>query len=233
MGNSLRSVTHHLSVPQPPRALGTVGPAKRVSPRVARTSLLLVEEDAIVRSWIRESLEGSEFWIAAEATGGDLALELARRWPPRLVLVDYRLPDAPGTTLVRRLRAEGVDAPVLMITTNAERGLNELAHQAGAQGTALKSADRAGLLAALRAVAAGEHHFDALHPQRTPGRAALTPRERAVIRLIADGYTNQGVAERLGVGRETVKTHVSRTLMKLGARTRAQAVSTAQSRGLL
>ena len=196
-------------------------------------SLLLVEDDAIVRSWVRRSLEGSEFRIVAEAARGDLAVELARRWPPGLLLVDYRLPDAPGTTLVRRLREEGLDAPVLLMTANAERGLNELAREAGAQGTTIKSASRPDLLAALRAVAAGEQHFDAVHPPRTPGRAALTPRERTVLRLIAEGSTNREVADTLGIGVETVKTLVSRALMKLGARRRAEAVSTAQSLGLL
>ena len=199
----------------------------------AETSLLVVEDDAIVRSWVRECLEGSEFRIVGEASGSREAIELVRRRRPRLLLVDYRLPDELGTVLVRRLRENGLDAPVLLVTANAEEGLNERASEAGAQGPTLKSANRDALLAAIRAVAAGERAFDPAHPRRVSARAALTPRERDVLRLIADGSTNREVAQKLGVGDETVKTLVSRTLRKLGARRRAEAVSTAQRLGLL
>ena len=196
-------------------------------------TLLVVEDDAIVRSWLRGCLEGSKFRIVGEAAGAREAIELARRRRPRLLLVDYRLPDGLGTALVRRLRENGLDAPVLLVTANAEEGLNELAWEAGVQGTTLKSASAAGLLEAIRAVAAGGRAFDPAHPRRRAGRAALTPRERDVLRLVAAGATNHEVAEKLGVGHETVKTLVSRTLRKLGARRRAEAVSTAQKLGLL
>src|SRR5207247_8608316 len=96
----------------------------------------------------------SEFRIVGEASGSREATELVRRRRPRLLLVDYRLPDELGTVLVRRLRENGLDAPVLLVTANAEEGLNERASEAGAQGTTLKSANRDALLAAIRAVAA-------------------------------------------------------------------------------
>jgi DNA-binding NarL/FixJ family response regulator len=118
------------------------------------------------------------------------------------------------------------------MTANAERGLNELAREAGAQGTVLKGGIGE-LLDSLRAVVGGAQSFDARHPPRPENHVTLSPRERAVLQLIAGGQTNAEIAHALGVGSETVKTLVQRILEKLGARRRAEAVSTAHDLGLL
>jgi DNA-binding NarL/FixJ family response regulator len=200
---------------------------------VGETSVLLVEDDSMVRSWVRLALQGSEFRVAGEASTASEALDLASRRNPDLLLVDYRLPDMLGTELVRMLRRAGVDAPVVLMTANPERGFNEAAREAGAQGTTLKSGSPDELLDALRALAAGKSSFDARHPERPAGRAALSPREREVVRLVAGGATNREVAEALNVGPETVKTLLARTYAKLGVRRRAEAVAEAQRQGLL
>jgi DNA-binding NarL/FixJ family response regulator len=196
-------------------------------------SLLVVEDDAIVRSWVRLALEGSEFAIVAEASGADEAYELARRRRPDLALVDYRLPGTLGTELVRRLRREGRDTPVVIMTANAEQGLNELARESGAQGSALKSPNPEELLETLRAVRRGLPAFDTRHPRRPAGRAPLSPREREVLRMVAAGATNREIAAALNLGDETVKTLLGRAFAKLGVRRRAEAVSIAHERGLL
>ena len=196
-------------------------------------AVLLIEDDSMVRSWVRLALRGSEFRLAGEASTGAEVAELVARRNPNLLLVDYRLPDTLGTELVRTLRQSGVEAPAVLMTANPERGFNEAAREAGAQGTTLKSGSPEELLDALRALAAGESSFDARHPQRAAGRAALSPREREVVRLVARGATNREVAEALEVGPETVKTLLARTYAKLGVRRRAEAVAEAQRQGLL
>lgn len=196
-------------------------------------SVLLVEDDSMVRGWVRLSLQGSEFRVAGEASSMDEAVELALRRRPDVLLVDFNLRDGVGTELVRELRRHGIRAPTVLMTASAQRGFNEAAREAGAQGTVLKTGKVEELLAVLRSVIEGEQTFDDRHPKRSPGRAALSPREREVLRMVAAGSTNREIASALAVGDETVKTLLARTFAKLGVRRRAEAVSTAHKRGLL
>jgi DNA-binding NarL/FixJ family response regulator len=196
-------------------------------------SLLLVEDDAMVRSWVRLSLRASEFRVTAEASSAVEALELIDAVEPDFLLVDYHLPDHRGTELIRELRRRGITAHAVMMTANHERGFNETARDAGAQGSVLKTGSPIELLEALRTVLAGRPAFDPRHPRRDPGRAALSPREREVLSLVAEGATNQEIAKELGIGVETVKTLLGRTFSKLGVQRRAQAVAAAHERGFL
>jgi two-component system response regulator DevR len=197
------------------------------------TSVVIVEDDASVRTWARLCLEGSEFHIAGETATISEALALVALRKPDVLLSDYRLADGVGTELVRAARRAGFDGPAVLITANAERGLNETAREAGAQGTVLKTGSTEELLETLRTVAAGGTAFDWRHPKRAAGEAALSPREREVLALVAAGETNAQIADRLAVGPETVKTLIARTFTKLGVRKRAEAVTEAHRRGLL
>jgi DNA-binding NarL/FixJ family response regulator len=195
--------------------------------------VLLVEDDAMVRGWVRLSLRNSEFRLAGEAEDAATATDLCARRAPDLLLLDYRLPDLVGTELLRELRRRGVAAPAILMTANGERGMNEAAREAGAQGTVLKTGRADELLLALRLVNDGGDSFDGRHPRRPSGEGALSPRERQVLELVAAGATNREVAAALGLGDETVKTLLGRTFAKLGVRRRAEAVSAAHARGLL
>jgi DNA-binding NarL/FixJ family response regulator len=199
----------------------------------ARVTVGLVDDDAIVRAWVRLSLKGSEFVVAGEARTAEEGLQLAERRRPALLLVDYRLPDRRGTELVRTLRRQGSPVPVLIVTAAAEPGLNEAVLEAGGQGVVLKRGDAEDLLRALRLVVAGKPVLDPGHPRRPPGDAPLSPREREVLRLASGGATNPEIAAELGLGRESVKTLLSRAFLKLGVRNRTEAVRIAQERGLL
>jgi DNA-binding NarL/FixJ family response regulator len=199
----------------------------------AEVGVLIVEDDAMVRGWVRLSLRSSEFRVIGEAEDAVRAVELCERRVPGLLLVDYRLPDMLGTELVRELRREGLAAPAVLMTANNERGMNEAAREAGAQGTVLKTGSAEELLLALRLVSDGGDSFDGRHPKRPSGQSALSPRERQVLELVASGATNREIASTLGLGGETVKTLLARTFAKLGARKRAEAVSAAHARGLL
>jgi DNA-binding NarL/FixJ family response regulator len=193
----------------------------------------LVDDDAIVRAWVRFSLEHSEFRVVGEASTGKAALEMIERRNPELLLVDYRLPDVRATELVRSLRRAGSTTPVLVITATAEAGLNEAVLEAGAQGVVVKRGDPVELVGAIRRVASGESVVDPQHPRRPAGQSPLSPREREVLRLAAKGATNQEISTQLDLGTETVKTMLSRAFSKLGARNRTEAVTIARERGLL
>jgi len=196
-------------------------------------TILLVEDDAMVRGWVRQALRDSEFRIAGEAEHGRDVAELIERRRPDLLLVDYRLPDQSGTELIRELRRVGIATPAVLMTANNESGLNEAVREAGGQGSTLKTGSADELLRALRTVADGQNAFDARHPPRAPGRALLSPREREALKLVAAGATNNSIAATLGVGEETVKTLLARSFAKLGARKRAEAVSRAHELRLL
>jgi DNA-binding NarL/FixJ family response regulator len=196
-------------------------------------TVVLVDDDPMVRGWVRMALVGTEFRIAGEASAAATVLDLVRRRAPDVLLVDYRLPDGKGTELLRDLRQQGVRTPAVLMTANAERGFNEAARDAGAQGSVLKTGSVDELARSLRSIHRGEAAFDPRHPPREPGRGALSPREREALGLVAEGLTNQQIAERLEVGPETVKTLLARTFAKLGVRRRAEAVAVAHEQGLL
>ena len=193
---------------------------------------MVIEDDAIVRAWVRLALKSSEFCVGGEAPTTAAGLELVSRRRGDVLLVDHRLPDDLGTELVRRLRHAGNRTPAVIIAARAEPGLNESAREAGAQGSVLKRGSAEELLAALRSVTRGDEAFDPSHPRRPPRRGTLSPREREVVRLLATGATNREISVALGIGAETVKTIVSRSYEKLGVSRRAEAVTAAHELGL-
>jgi DNA-binding NarL/FixJ family response regulator len=205
-------------------------PGKQPSDRV---SVLIVEDDPIVRAWVRLTLEDSEFSVAGEAEDAGQVRELLAGRKPDLLLVDQRLPDLLGTDLVRELRVGRFTAPALLMTARAEPGLREKARAAGAQGVILKSQSTERLLELLRLVHAGHEAYDPNLPARPPGQPTLSPREREVTRLIDAGKTNREIATALSIGPETVKTLVARTAMKLGVHRRTQIVAEARRLDLL
>ncbi len=198
-----------------------------------QASVLLVDDDSMVRSWVRLALDGTEFRVAGEAATAAEALELVERRRPDVILVDYQLRDGVGTELVRELRRRRSGVPTAVMTATAREGFDEAAREAGAQGTVLKTGHAEELLATLRAVRDGDQLFDGRHPRRPPGAVTLTPREREVMRLVARGSTNRQIAGALEVSEETVKTLAARAFAKLGTRRRAEAVSEAHKRGLI
>jgi DNA-binding NarL/FixJ family response regulator len=195
-------------------------------------NILVVDDDAIVQSWIRLSLRHSEFRIVAEAATAADAREMTSVLPD-LWLLDYRLPDQLGTVLLRELRREGIDAPAVVMTASVMHGFNELVRQSGGQGTVLKTGSPAELLGELRAVAAGQLLFDARHPAHMRRQGILTPRERKVLALVGEGATNVQIASALDIGSETVKALIGRIFVKLGVGRRAHAVAVAHERGIL
>jgi len=187
----------------------------------------------MARGWLRLSLRGSEFPVVREAASAAEALTLISQAEPGLLLVDHRLTDSGGIELIRELRDRGVTAPAVLLATTSQPGLNEAARDAGAQGTLLKTGSASELLEALRTVELGRESFDSRHPRRPPVCSTLSPREREVLILVAEGATNNEIASVLGIGIETVKTLLRRTFAKLGVQRRVQAVWAARELGIV
>jgi DNA-binding NarL/FixJ family response regulator len=195
--------------------------------------VLVVEDDAIVRAWVRLALKGTEFTVAGEASTAAQTRDVLGRRRVDLFLIDQRLPDRFGIELLRELRQQGDRRPAVLIAARAEPGLNEAAREAGAQGSVFKRGSADDLVATLRRVAAGGEAFDPSHPKRPGGRGALSPREREVMRLLASGATNREIAAALSIGPETVKTLLRRSYDKLGVSRRAEAIAAAHERAIL
>ena len=191
-----------------------------------------------------------DFTVVGEAGDGASAVEIARRLKPDVVLMDIRMPGMDGIQATRALAGPGVAEPVkvLMLTTF---GLDEYVVEslrAGASGFLLKDAPPETLFEAVRVVAAGDAllapvitrrliaEFARLRPQqriRPEVLDALTRREVEILTLVAGGLSNHEIAQQLVLSNETVKTHVSHVLRKLGLRDRAQAVVAAYESGLV
>ena len=192
-----------------------------------------MDHDATARAWARAALEPTEFVVVLERPAIAGLPTLLANERGGLLLIENRLADETGLDAVRALRTAGCRTPALLMSATPQRGLNEAAKAAGAQGTLLKTGEPARLLAALRALIAGEHWFDRRHPRLAAGQGLLSAREREILRLVAKGATNDEIAAQLALGRESVKTLLSRAFRKLGVGGRAEAVSAAHRQGVL
>jgi len=211
--------------------------------------VVVADDQEIVRAGF-VALLGTQpdFEVAGSAADGEDAVRVCREHKPDVVLMDVRMPALDGIAATRELCADDDGPRVLMLTTF---DLDEYVYDAlsaGASGFLLKDVAAETLFDAVRVVAAGDallaptvtrrliDEFARLRPRLAtpPTRLAeLTPRETEVLRLVAEGLSNAEIAERLVVTEETVKTHVSRVLQKLGLRDRTQAVVAAYESGLV
>ena len=212
--------------------------------------VLLADDHQLVRTGFRVILEiEDDIEVVGEAADGKQAVDLAATLSPDVVLMDVQMPGMDGLEATRRITA--ADGPSVLILTTFDRDeyLFE-ALQAGASGFLLKNGTPEALTEAVRVLARGDA---LLAPEITrrvisafarPGGAAtvgadvrrlddLTPREHEVLIRLAAGATNAEIATDLFLGETTVKTHVSRVLMKLGARDRTQAVVLAYELGVV
>ncbi|NEB05090.1 response regulator transcription factor [Streptomyces sp. SID13726] len=216
--------------------------------------VVVVDDQDMVRSGFAALLAAqSDIDVVGEAPNGRLGVEVSRRTHADVVLMDVRMPEMDGLEAARRL----LDPPpgvthrprVLMLTTFDIDDYVYEALRAGVSGFLLKNAPVAELLQAVRVIAAGDALLapsvtrrlieDVARRRGTPGQSArlrlngLTARERDVLLLVARGLSNTEVAAELVVAEQTVKTHMTRLLAKLGARDRAQLVVAAYESGLI
>jgi DNA-binding NarL/FixJ family response regulator len=193
---------------------------------------LIVDDHEVVRQGLRLSLSRApHIRVVGEAADGRAAIDLAERRKPKVVLMDVRMPVLDGLDATKELTTKDSGAAVLIFTAYSERSLLARGLESGAKGYILKEAPHDTLIRAIEKVAAGESFIDpALMPAFLSGRdrdEMLTPREREILQLLADGMSNADVAQRLFISQETVKSHVRHILAKLEADTRTHAVAIA------
>jgi DNA-binding NarL/FixJ family response regulator len=214
-----------------------------------RVRVMLVDDDELMRKGLGAVLSSDErIEIVAEADNGRQAVQRARHAQPDVVLMDVRMPELDGIAATGELIAAAPDARVVILTTFEEDDYILGAVRAGASGFLLKRSSPEQLIAAIHTVAAGDallspsvtrRVIDRMAVQPLVGDAAdprleeLTPREREVLELIAQGLSNPEIAAALTVEESTVKTHVKRVLMKTGARDRVHAVILAYESGIV
>ncbi|GAA1850895.1 response regulator transcription factor [Myceligenerans crystallogenes] len=204
--------------------------------------VLLADDEPLVRGGMRLILDGEpDLEVVGEAGDGAGAVALARELRPDVVCMDVRMPGVDGiraTELVLRQP----DPPRVLVVTTFEHDDHVLdALQAGAAGFLLKRAGADEMVQAVRTVAGGQSLLfpDAVRrlvrtrPRAADGVVRLSGREREVLGLVAEGLTNAEIAARLFLGVETIRSHVSSCLAKLGARDRTQAVVKAYQSGLI
>ncbi|MEU5722648.1 response regulator transcription factor [Micromonospora sp. NPDC047738] len=211
-------------------------------------SVVLVDDEAMVRVGLRMVLSGEpDITVVGEASDGDQAVDLVTRTRPDVVLMDIRMQRVDGLEASRRLLAAAPDTKIIILTTFDEDEHVAAALRAGVSGFLLKISPPEQLVDAVRLVAAGRGLLDpavtlrvirgfAAQPEPVPRSRELdqlTVREVDVLRLVAEGLTNAEIGGRLFLGEATVKTHLSRVLMKLNLRTRVQAVVYAYQHGLV
>lgn len=212
-------------------------------------SVVLVDDEAMVRVGLRMVLSSEpDIEVVGEASDGDQAVDLIRRTRPDVVLMDIRMQRVDGLEASRRLIEAAPDTKIIILTTFDEDQHVAAALRAGVSGFLLKISPPEQLVEGVRAVAAGQGLLDPAVTLRVirgfaaaPEPAAtlpaeleqLTAREVDVLRLVAEGLTNAEIGARLFLGEATVKTHLSRVLMKLNLRTRVQAVVYAYESGVV
>lgn len=208
-----------------------------------RARVAIIEDHALTRLAVRTAL-GQQFEIAGEAADGIAGWDLVAREEPDVAVIDIGLPGMDGIALTHRIRHERPRTHVVIVTMiDAEQEVLA-ALGAGADAYVLKNAEPARLVDAVRIASEGGAYFDpqiahvalARFSSGEPAKASsspLTPRETAVLRLIADGIGNAEIAERLNIGLGTVKGHVRDILEKLAASDRTQAAVLALRRGYI
>jgi DNA-binding NarL/FixJ family response regulator len=210
--------------------------------------VVIADDQALVRAGFRMILTADGIDVVAEAEDGAEAAEAVRRTHPDVVLLDIRMPNMDGIEAARRILAGDNPPRVIILTTFDLDNYVYTALGLGASGFLLKDVTPEYLVAAIRIVRDGDallapsitrrlvERFVKPEPRESPSHrdlAALTPREREVLTLIAQGLSNVEIAGRLFLSEATVKTHVARILAKLGLRDRVQAVVVAYETRLI
>jgi DNA-binding NarL/FixJ family response regulator len=195
----------------------------------------LVEDHALIRTGLRTSLRSIGYDVVAEASDGIAALGQIEQARPDLCIVDLGLPGKDGAALTRDIKALPFATRVVVLTMNDNEPAVVAAIEAGAEGYCLKSSGLETIVDAIRTVAAGGAFFDpmiaALVLRRlapggpSSGDSPLTPRETEILGLIAQGVSNNHIAEQLYVSLGTVKAHIGEILKKLQATDRAHAAA--------
>jgi DNA-binding NarL/FixJ family response regulator len=211
-----------------------------------RLRVLIADDHPVFRKGLRgvlASVTGIE--VVGEAATGDEAIRLVAETQPDVILMDLTMPDVNGIEATERILRASPHVGILVLTMSDDDDSVFAAMRAGARGYLLKGVDQTEVLRAIQAVSSGEaifspsiarrliQYFATLERRVPPVFPELTDREREVVGLVGGGLSNEEIAARLVVSPATAKTHVSRAMVKLGCRDRAQLVVLAYESGLV
>ncbi|HEX6715380.1 MAG TPA: response regulator transcription factor [Thermoleophilaceae bacterium] len=201
--------------------------------------VLLAEDHTVVRTGLLQLLGDLEdIEVVGAATGGEEAVALAAEHMPDVVLMDLEMPGIDGIEATRRIRAADPEVNVVVLTAFSDRSRILAAIDAGAVGYLLKDTEPDDLIRGLHAAARGESPLAPKAAQALVAARAeqqsdpeLTPREREVLALLADGLPNKLIARRLDISEKTVKAHLTNIFQRIGVTDRTQAALWAQRHG--
>ena len=208
----------------------------RIEPLLSALKILLADDHELVRQGLRAVLSERRDWtVCAEAATGRQAIELAREFRPDVVIMDLTMPELNGLEAIRQIRAALPDTEVLILTMHSSEHLFREGLAAGARGFMLKSDAGRELLTAIEALARHEPFFTPkvpnlvhegyLHSEKPAALLnPLTPREREIVQLVAEGQSTKELAAHLGISVKTVETHRSNIMRKLGLRSVSEVV---------
>ncbi len=210
--------------------------------------ILLADDHTILRAGLKMMLNAQpDMEVVGEAQDGRQAIEETQKLQPDIVLMDITMPDLNGIEATRQIKRLVPDVKILMLTMHEHDEYVFQALQAGASGYMLKEAADTELITALHVITSGQFYLsptaqsvvvgDYLQKVRTgeerDSYSSLTEREREILKLVAEGYTNNQIAERLVISPKTVDTHRTHIMDKLNMHSRAELIKYAMRRGLL
>jgi DNA-binding NarL/FixJ family response regulator len=201
------------------------------------TSLVLIDDHEALREGLAAVLGAAGFDVVGQAGSAAAAEDLVRVARPDLALLDIQLPDGNGIELTRTLLGFSPELRIVLYTGDADAELLYDGLDSGARGYVLKAGSTDELVEAIRRVAEGLSYVDPrldrilLSPRATEKVPTLSPREREIMHLMAEGLTAEAIANQLVVSVETVRTHVRNVIRKLQARNRVHAIAIALERG--
>ena len=203
------------------------------------TSVLVADDHPAVVEAVADVLTEHGIDVVGRARDGDDAVEQIELRKPTVAILDLRMPGQSGIEVARQLARSQCDTAVILYTAFGDRALLTEALDAGARGFVLKEAPLAEVVRAVELVASGRTYVDPVLAGVLSSSAAtermtnLTQRERDVLRLLADGMSNEEIGKNLFISPETVRTHVRKAMAKLNAVTHAQEVATALRQSLI
>lgn len=203
-----------------------------------KNRVLIVDDHPMIRSAVAALLQGSDFEVAASAGSADMAVYAIAEHDPDIVILDLAMPGGSGLDVLRQLRGQGDKRPVVILTAAIEDFRLRDSLGLAVNGIVLKNNDPALLLDCLQAVEAGRRWIDPDLTERAAGvgkdggATVLTPRERKLVALVAQGMRNREIAAELGITEGTVKVYLHSIFDKMGVASRTELAIKAAEEGL-